>query len=383
MNTFLQKFANSLSPQSDPVLSNAGLSGERFVAKIRLILTGGLLIIPLVNTVFFEMNRAEAVVGLSLTITSFLLSIAAYILAAKGRATDWLSFASSFFDVSLVSAALAAFLFLGEPHTAVNSKVIFEGYFLAIAGTSLRYDRRVCLSAGILALLEYAAIVFFTARHWDLNSEAYAPYPYGMFSWSAQISRLILMATASALTIAIVSRSQKLLRLATLDPLTALYNRGYVDERFAAELSRAQRHNQSLAVAVIDVDRFKTFNDTYGHAAGDVALRSLGSVLRQSFRQSDTVGRYGGEEFVILLPETNLDAAHQKLETLRKAIAVAPISLPSGTSTPGITISVGLAVFPTDGADTAELFASADERLFQAKREGRNRVVSGDAVLAC
>lgn len=379
MNAPFQETAAVLWSKPDPVLAGAGAAGELFVARLRLGLASLLLIIPLVNTFVFEMERAEALVGLGLTGSAFLLSAAAYAIAARRQAPWWLSFATSFFDVSLVSAGLAVFLLLNQPHTAVNSKVIFEGYFLAIAGTSLRYDRRVCFTAGLLALAEYFCIVAYAARHWDLNSESFAPYAYGLFSWSAQISRLILMLISSALTIAIVTRSQKLLRLATLDPLTALYNRGYVDDRFNIELSRAQRYSQSLTVAVIDVDQFKVFNDTHGHAAGDVALRSLSAILRQSFRQSDTVGRYGGEEFVVLLPETDIASAHQKLESVRNAIASSPIGLPSGIQLNAITISAGLAVFPAEGSTEAELFAIADERLFEAKRGGRNRVVSGAA----
>ena len=109
--------------------------------------------------------------------------------------------------------------------------------------------------------------------HWDLNSSAYAPYPYGLFSWSAQISRSIVMLTASGLSLALVSRSQRLLQLATGDPLTGLFNREYVDDRLAIELSRACRYGKTLTVAVIDADHFKLLNDRHGHAAGDVVLK--------------------------------------------------------------------------------------------------------------
>jgi diguanylate cyclase (GGDEF)-like protein len=161
-----------------------------------------------------------------------------------------------------------------------------------------------------------------------------------------------------------------------VDSLTSLFNRGYVDDRFAIELSRAQRHNQPLAIAMIDVDRFKLFNDTHGHAAGDFALRTIAGVLRQSLRQSDTVGRYGGEEFVVIMPETDLATAQRKLDFLRQAIAETPIQLPTYNKTVRVTFSAGLAGLPHDGADQAELLATADERLFQAKRTGRNRVVA-------
>jgi two-component system, cell cycle response regulator len=327
------------------------------------------------DNLVFPMDPKESLVGFGLAIGTFLLAGTAYFLVSRELNPPWLGFVSSGLDVSLVSAALAAFLVLTEPHTAVNSKVVFEGYFLAIGSSSLRYDRRVCVTAGFLALTEYFAIVAYAAHKWDLNSPAFAPFPYGMFGWVNQISRLILMLVACALSVAVVGRAQRLLRLATIDALTSLFNRGYVDDRCAIELSRARRHKEPLAIAMIDVDRFKLFNDTHGHAAGDLALKTIARVLRQSLRQSDTVGRYGGEEFVVIMPETDVAMAQRKLDSLRQAIADTLISLAHGR-TVGVTFSAGVAGFPLDGEDQAELLATADERLFLAKRNGRNRVVA-------
>ncbi|HLJ85733.1 MAG TPA: GGDEF domain-containing protein [Candidatus Angelobacter sp.] len=365
-------------PRFDPALAEAAASGELLVAKIRLFLAALLLLIPLINSIFFNADPNEALVGLIVTFGTFFVSLLVYILLSREYNPRWLSFASGSFDVTLVSGALCLFLFVNEPHTAVNSKVVFEGYFLAIGGASLRYDSRVCLVVGLLAVGEYLAIVSFAATHWDLNSQAYAPYPYGLFSWSAQISRLIILLTASGLSLSSVSRSHNLLRLATRDPLTGLFNRSYVEDRFIAELSRARRYSKMLTIAVIDVDRFKSLNDTHGHPAGDLALRQIGSLLRDSFRRSDTAGRYGGEEFVILLPETNIDAARKKLELLRELVANTPLFVPATEKRVHITISAGLASFPNDGQDDEELFALADSRLFQAKRQGRNQVVAYD-----
>lgn len=361
----------------DPVLAQAAISGESLVAKIRLGLASVLLLIPLIDALFFPAEPKEAIVGIGLTLTTFLLSLTVFLLIRREYNPAWLSFASSSFDVTLVSAALTLFLVLNEPHTAVNSKVVFEGYFLAIAATSLRYDKRICITAGLLAFFEYLAIVFYASHHWDLNNPSYAPYPYGIFSWNNQIARLIIMATASAISLALVVRSQKLLQLATRDALTGLFNRGYVDDRFADELSRAHRYGKVLSIAVIDADLFKSLNDTHGHLAGDQVLRTIGNMLHDSFRQSDTAGRYGGEEFVVVLPETDLETAQQKLESLRELVASTPISLGARKEKVHITISAGLACFPQDGVHAAELFAQADERMFQAKREGRNRVVAG------
>jgi diguanylate cyclase (GGDEF)-like protein len=114
--------------------------------------------------------------------------------------------------------------------------------------------------------------------------------------------------------------------------------------------------------------------------AGDEVLRRIGTMLHDSFRQSDTAGRYGGEEFVVILPETEMESAYQKLESLRASLAAAPMILGPQKEQVQVTISAGLACFPTDGNDAAVLFALADERMFQAKREGRNRVLAGNLV---
>ena len=381
MNFSLRKSVASVWARPDPVLAQAAVAGELLVAKVRLGLATLLLLIPLIDSLFFPVPPKEAIVGISLTGATFLVALIVYFLIAREFHSTWLSFISTSIDVTLVSSALAMFLFMNEPHTAVNSKVVFEGYFLVIGATSLRYDKRVCITTGLLAFAQYLAIVYYAASHWDLNSPQYAPYPYGLFSWSAQIPRLIIMLTASVLSLALVSRSQKLLQLATRDPLTGLFSRGYVDDRFAVELSRARRYGKALTIAVIDADRFKSLNDTHGHPAGDRALQKIGALLHDTFRQSDTAGRYGGEEFIVILPETDMAAAQQKLESLRQLVAGTPIVLASTGEAVQLTISAGLASFPQDGATTAELFALADDRMFQAKREGRNRIVASNAAL--
>jgi len=377
---FESLWIESLWTAPDPVLAQAGIAGELLVAKIRLALATLLLIIPVINSLFFAVDRKEGLVGLSLAWGTFFAAATMYELISRSFNPTWLGFVSSSFDVTLITLALAVFFLADHPHTAVNSKVVFEGYFLAIGSTSLRYDKRICITAGLLAFAEYFAIVYFAAHHWDLNSPAYAPYPYGMFSWSAQISRLIMMLTASALSIALVTRSQRLLQLATRSSLTGLFNRGYVDDRLAMELSRAQRYGKALSLAVIDADHFKALNDTHGHTAGDAVLKKLAGMLRGSFRQSDTAGRYGGEEFVVILPETDIATACRKVESLRARIAGTPIELSDHGKSVRMTISAGLASYPQDGADAAELFATADERMFEAKHAGRNRVVAGTEV---
>jgi diguanylate cyclase (GGDEF)-like protein len=376
----LQGVRHSVWSKQDPLLTAAGMRGEQLVARVRLALAGILLLIPMAN-VFFQATLRESLVGVGVTASVFLLSLLAFVLIERGYHRPWFGLATSYFDVSLVSAALAIFLIFDQPHTAVNSKVVFEGYFLAIAATTLRYDKRICVTAGLLALVEYLGIVVVAATRWDLNnSSVYAPFEYGMFSWASQISRLILILTASLLSLAVVTRTQQLLRLATSDPLTTLFNRGYFGERIAAEVSRASRYRQALTVAMVDVDHFKSFNDQHGHAAGDTVLQMIASTLRRSFRKSDIVARYGGEEFVIAMPETDTDTACRKLEDVRQAIAATPVQVSKNAQPVYITISAGLAGLPDDGTNDEDLISVADARLFEAKRNGRNQIVVSKTV---
>ena len=139
-----------------------------------------------------------------------------------------------------------------------------------------------------------------------------------------------------------------------------------------AALAEARR---LLAVALIDVDRFKRFNDSYGHAAGDLALQALAEVLRASVRRSDMVARYGGEEFALILPETGAEEGARKVELIRRLVAATEIEI-DPLVVARIDVSAGVASFPKDGADARSVLAAADARLYEAKRTGRNRVCS-------
>jgi diguanylate cyclase (GGDEF)-like protein len=216
--------------------------------------------------------------------------------------------------------------------------------------------------------------------NWPLTSPSFASVNYGTFEWSTQISRVIVMLIAAVLATLIVDRTQRLRQLSTVDRLTGLLNRGYFDERIEEEASRARRYGRPLTVALIDLDKFKQFNDTYGHAAGDDALRTLANVLKLSVRRSDIVARYGGEEFVVMFPETPVHEAMEKLETIRERIAALRIVVARRTIPAQITMSAGVSTWPEDGNAVDEVLFTADERLFAAKRSGRNRIVGPAAV---
>ena len=358
----------------DQALRDAGQGGEHVTALIRLALCLLLASIPL-RTVLLGRGDVEARVGLGVSTAATVLAAVLYVLVRRGTAPPAFGLASGVLDVTMVSAALGTFLALGAPHTAVNSKVVFEVYFLAIGATCLRYDWRACVASGAAAIAQYAALVAYADARWALNDPGYAPFPYGMFSWTAQLSRLLLLLAATVLSTSIVLRARGLRRLSVRDRLTGLVNRGYFDERLAQEIARARRGGRPLSVAVVDVDHFKAFNDAHGHPAGDAALCAVAAALRDGVRASDVAARYGGEEFVLLLPDTGTDAAAARLDRLREAIAALEIPLPRSARTGRVTVSVGVGSWPVDGDGPDAVVFEADRRLFVAKERGRNRVV--------
>ncbi|SHJ22995.1 diguanylate cyclase [Desulfofundulus thermosubterraneus] len=164
-----------------------------------------------------------------------------------------------------------------------------------------------------------------------------------------------------------------LVHQASRDPLTGLYNRRQLALDLQRELSRARRYSISLALIMADVDFFKNYNDTNGHLAGDEVLRQLAALLVSNTRDADTVYRYGGEEFIILLPQTEPAGAVTVAEKLRRKVE--KHSFPHGEKQPGgrLTISLGVAVYPDHARDAEGLILAADRALYRAKKEGRNR----------
>ena len=158
------------------------------------------------------------------------------------------------------------------------------------------------------------------------------------------------------------------------DGLTGIPNKRYLLEAFQRELIRSQRHARPLSVAVVDIDFFKAINDKYGHLAGDIVLRELCGRIRAVVRKDEVFARYGGEEFVVLLPESTLDQAGKFAERIRMLISSKPVDV-DGTPIL-VTVSIGLAHTIGEKDVTAEeLFKRADQKLYQAKSAGRNRVV--------
>ena len=170
-------------------------------------------------------------------------------------------------------------------------------------------------------------------------------------------------------------RYEALRAQAARDPLTGVHNRGFFDEMLDVQIATSRRTRSPFAVMLVDVDHFKWCNDTHGHAEGDRALRVIAQALAGAARASDTVCRYGGEEFCLILPATSLDAAAQLANRIREAVPEACVraGVCGGTQ---ITVTIGVAAFPADAQDASRLLRLADRRLYRGKDSGRDRVVA-------
>lgn len=365
----------------DPALAAAGIEGEYVVARVRLIAMVLLLISPTISLLRTRTEDPMHVAGFIVTLLATGVSIAIFFRLRNGQWQPWIGFVSSIFDISMVSVALTSFYIVATPLHALNSTVTFEMYFLALVATSLRYDARICIVVGTLAILQYGAIWAAAASSTDLNAfelvSRAGPYiPVDLFT------RLILLGIATLLSVSIVRRAQRLLYLASRDRLTGLFNRGHFDRALVSAMDQATRDRNPLALALIDVDHFKQINDVYGHAVGDRALEQVAELIARSMRRTDIVARYGGEEFVILLPNTTREAAFHRIEALRREVSDFPLPMDDG-GTLRINFSAGVAATQADGPilDPKVLVDIADRRLLAAKRAGRGRVHGAEGDL--
>lgn len=162
--------------------------------------------------------------------------------------------------------------------------------------------------------------------------------------------------------------------MSVTDSLTGLFNRRYFENTYEREFLRAKRYSNEMSIAVLDVDYFKKINDTYGHLCGDYVLKEIAYLTLQTFRKTDIVFRYGGEEIVVILTETSLEKAIIPLERLRKAIENYPFNYDSNDIR--VTVSIGVEALHSEITSAENLLGNADRALYIAKEQGRNRVIT-------
>jgi len=172
---------------------------------------------------------------------------------------------------------------------------------------------------------------------------------------------------------------QTSMELAVTDPLTGLYNRRYMESHVGTLVDRSAARGKSLSVLLLDIDYFKSINDTWGHDAGDDVLRDFSDRLRACIRGIDLACRYGGEEFVVVMPDTDIGVATMVAERIRRRVAGDKFPIQRGEKSIEVTISIGIAARSTPEDTAAMILKRSDEALYRAKRDGRNRVVADAA----
>jgi diguanylate cyclase (GGDEF)-like protein len=350
----------------EAVFVDAGAEGEWLAARLRLTVMGLLLILPVTN-LLEEPSYLPYQTGFAISLVAVAVAVAIFVTLRRDGYRPGMGFFSATADVSLVSLALLSFALVGAPHAAVNSKPVFDTYFLAIVGSSLRYDRRICIVAGGAAILEYLLLLIGVTSHWDLNGDAFAPFPYGMFSWASQIGRLVLFLAMTLLSWELVRRAQELRDQATRDPATGLWSRTLFQNRAGAELARARRFGYDVSLALLRVDGLERLTERRGPSSRDVLLRSLAGVLASALRGEDVLARHSSDEVAVLLPGVDLPTASRKMDAVREDL----LDLLRGASvglTAGLELRVGVATFPADGDGLESLRAQAEGR---AGRDGR------------
>ena len=203
-----------------------------------------------------------------------------------------------------------------------------------------------------------------------LGADDYLAKPFNPLELRARVQSMLRI---KALQDKINSKRRELEALSTTDDLTGLLNHRAMQQRLRDEFRRAQRYNEPLSILMVDVDHFKTVNDTHGHQFGDVVLQQLAQLLVSYVREIDVVARYGGEEFLVILPQTHFTGSLTVAERIWRAVG--NHRFVGGKTTYNLTISIGISFYPNKNiADVERLVSFADDALYQAKREGRDRI---------
>ena len=193
------------------------------------------------------------------------------------------------------------------------------------------------------------------------------------------VARLNTLAEALGAALAVIKHCERLRVLADHDQRLGLFNRNYFETALEAHLSRATFDNKSVSLLFIDIDHFKKYNDTHGHAAGDTLLEQVAHMLQRSVRGQDIAARWGGEELAMIMPGADIQTSYKRAEEIRKEMKL----LPQAPGRHPVTVSIGIAVFPENAQKGDDLLAAADAALYRAKRGGRDRIELARDLLVC
>lgn len=264
---------------------------------------------------------------------------------------------------------IGAVVFLGllTALTGGAGSPFFVGYFLVVAGTALSTEGRAPLAVALLASATVALVGIVDAIGSPIDAQALAWVGFNA------VALVLLADIATAASRAQRHARDEALRASRFDGLTGLYNRAFFFTTMEQEIRRSDRMGRGFTMLMLDLDDLKPVNDTFGHQWGDRLLRAVADTIRQTIRFTDAAARYGGDEFVILLPETDAAGGYVVGEKLRRDVAA--VTLRAADRNVRSTVSVGLVTYPDDGRTIEQLVAAADVAMYESKRRGKNRIV--------
>lgn len=364
---------------------------DRFILLSSLVLIAPVLFgFTLVSTIiakpeFLNLSIAYPLLGLYLFHITLLLGYTLAALKRRRKTNDWPAFENIIIASFTINVMLSSYL--TGSHFTEGLLLLFLGVNITSALARIEKIRVaywfVIFTLATMAIIDFSGS-FKTAPL--MERSLFNPDGSPILGWLVvQASTAAILSAIIYLCIHAVSRwveRENLYReMSTIDGLTRLTNRRSFIERGQSELARVQRKtpesSAALACIMIDLDHFKRINDTWGHHAGDAVLVAASEIMMENARRYDEVGRYGGEEFAILLPSVTIDIAASIAERLRKKINDAVVEIDGNRIS--ITASLGVACYPCDGVtDLNDLLKAADRALYEAKEEGRNRVVVAD-----
>jgi len=339
-------------------LSRRGRDLERFINLWRLGVVGligvGIVVARLVGVPLgAEASMLEVAVGAML---AFGLALQFYLGWRPWE--GWLPLLVVAVDIIAITALLVACVAADRSIVATNSQLFFFYYVFIIVATGLRADRQLSRLVAWALPVSYALVVFLAVAWRQVQVTAQPDPLYGDFRWELQAIRVLALAIFALMItfdVGLVATDQAEART---DPLTGVYNRRFLEEFLGREIIRARRGHQPLSILLLDLDGFKAFNDQHGHLAGDQTLAAVALALRDAVRATDIVARFGGDEFVVVLPNTPGESARRIARDLAQTVPKP------------LRFSVGIGCLGQDVLTSADLIAIADAGLMQAKQTG-------------